>query len=65
MVFNYRNEQRYVIAPPKKVLDDPRREILKPWDVCFKSGGRLDGESDEDMWNSSWWDIINMAKEGG
>ena len=51
VLYNFRNSKRYVLAPPRSVLerlaqDDPRRAILD-FDG-FKEAGLLPGESEED-----------------
>ena len=68
VVYNFRNEKRYVLAPPRVELeslpnDDPRRAILNFEE--FDGAGLLVGESDEEREKSSWWGEIDMDTKVG
>lgn len=58
VVLNFRNRERYVIAPSRVELEkldasDPRRDILKYEDHFDRDG--FEGETDSDVRNSCWW----------
>uniref|UniRef100_A0A7S2SGY0 Uncharacterized protein n=1 Tax=Mucochytrium quahogii TaxID=96639 RepID=A0A7S2SGY0_9STRA len=68
VVYNFRNKNRYVLAPPRVELEklpdgDARRAILSFRE--FDESGLLEGESDADREKSYWWGEINMRSEAG
>ncbi len=68
VVYNFHNSKRYVLAPPRAMLEclpqgDSRRAILE-FEV-FKDAGLLPGESEEGKDSSHWWGEINMNTVAG
>ena len=58
VVYNFRNERRFVIAPSRKVLSalpegDPRKAILHIDE--FRGAELMEGESEADLDDSCWW----------
>ena len=68
VVYNFRNERRFVIAPSRKVLSalsegDPRMAILGIDE--FRGAELMEGESEADLDDSCWWGELKLGSPGG
>ena len=68
VVYNFRNERRFVIAPSRKVLSalpegDPRKAILHIDE--FRGAELMEGESEADLDDSCWWGELKLGSPGG
>jgi hypothetical protein len=71
VIYNYNNEAWYVIAPPKKQMEefkenDPRRLLLKlrkEFDL-LNADALMEGESKEEMYGTSmWWGKVGRSEQ--
>jgi hypothetical protein len=68
VLYNFRNERRFVIAPSRKVLSalpegDPRKAILHIDE--FRGAELMEGESEADLDDSCWWGELKLGSPGG